>query len=185
MVMQKVAVILANGCEEIEAITIIDVLRRAEIDVTSISISNQLEINGAHGIKIIADALFDSMVDFDVFTMIILPGGIPGTTNLNKHVGLKQLLLSYSEKGKPLGAICAAPLVLGELGLLSGKSATCYPGFEKHLKGASITNTATQVSGNIITGKGAGVAIEFALKIVELLKDKNTSDELAKKLVAD
>ena len=183
--MQTVAVFLADGCEEIEAVTIIDVLRRAEISVTTISISNELEINGAHGIKIIADALFDLLVDFDVFTMIILPGGMPGTTNLNKHEGLKQLLLSFSEKGKPLGAICAAPLVLGELGLLSGKSATCYPGFEKHLKGASITNTATQISGNIITGKGAGVAIEFALKIVELLKDKNTSAELAKKLVAD
>jgi 4-methyl-5(b-hydroxyethyl)-thiazole monophosphate biosynthesis len=115
--------------------------------------------------------------------MIVLPGGMPGAKNLNSHEGLKNQILQFNESGKPLGAICAAPLVFGKLGILKGKNATCYPGNEEYLEGAEITGSPTEVAGNIITGKGAGVAIDFALKIVEQLKGEAEAKELAEKMV--
>lgn len=180
--MTKIAVQLANGFEEIEAVSIIDVLRRAEFDVTAVSITKSLEVTGSHNIKIIADQLFKD-VDYELIDMIILPGGIPGATNLNKHSKLREQILDFHKNKKPLGAICAAPLVFGNLGILENKSATCYPGFENELVGATTTGENIELSDQIITGKGAGVAIEFALKIVEMFKGKELADELAVKMI--
>jgi 4-methyl-5(b-hydroxyethyl)-thiazole monophosphate biosynthesis len=180
--MQNIAVHLAEGFEEIEAISIIDVLRRADFDVNIVSISGNFVVTGSHNIKIMADSLFES-IDYNLIDMIVLPGGMPGTKNLNNHQELKNQILNFYENGKLLGAICAAPMVFGNLGILEGKKATCYPGFENELIGAKTTGRAVEQAGKIITGKGAGVAIDFALKIVEILKGKELAKELAEKMV--
>ena len=182
--MKKIAVHLAEGFEEIEAVNIIDVLRRAELDVTVVSVTENLEVTGSHSIKIIADKLFNN-VSYDLFDMIILPGGMPGASNLNNHPGLREQILNFNENKKLLAAICAAPLVFGNLGILNNKKATCYPGYESQLHGAVVTTEAVEVSENIITGKGAGIAIEFALKIVEILKSKEFATKLAQKMIVE
>ena len=180
--MKKIAVHLAEGFEEIEAISIIDVLRRAEFNVTIVSITENLEVTGSHGIKVFADELF-SNVDYENMDLIVLPGGMPGAANLNEHLGLREQILNFNESKKFLAAICAAPMVFGNLGILNNKKATCFPGFENQLHGAIATGENIEVSENIITGKGAGAAIDFALKIVEILKGKKFSDELSKKMI--
>lgn len=180
--MNTVAVHLAKGFEEIEAISIIDVLRRAGVEVTVASIEKSLEVTGAHNIIVKADILFED-VKYETIDMIVLPGGMPGSTNLNNHKELKKQILNFNNQGKPLGAICAAPLVFGNLGILKGKKATCYPGFEGELIGAEPVNSSVEKDGTIVTGKGAGVAIHFALKIVEMLKGKDLADELALKMI--
>ncbi len=180
--MTKIAVHLAEGFEEIEGISIIDVLRRAEFEVITVSVTGDLKVTGSHNIPIIADELFEN-IDYNRVDMIVLPGGMPGAKNLNENEGLKKQILQFNKDGKPLGAICAAPLVFGEAGILKGKKATCFPGFEDYLEGATISHESTEIDGNIITGKGAGVAIDFALKIVEKLKGENAAKELAKRMV--
>lgn len=182
--MKKIAVHLADGFEEIEAVSIIDVLRRAEIDVVVVSITEKQEVTGSHGIKIIADQLFDE-IDYEKVDMIILPGGMPGASHLNSHLGLRGQILNFNENKKLLGAICAAPLVFGNLGILKNINATCYPGFENQLHNAIVTGENIEVADNIITAKGAGVAIHFALKIVELLKGKDLANKLADKMIAN
>ena len=179
---KKVAVHLAEGFEEIEAVSIIDVLRRANIETLVVSVTNNKAVTGTHGIQITADVLFEE-VDYSAVDMIVLPGGLPGSNNLKNHSGLGKQILDFHKNGKPLGAICAAPLVFGNLGILKNQKATCYPGFENQLHGAEVTGAEVETSGKIITGKGAGVAIQFALKIVESLKGKTLADELAKKMV--
>jgi len=174
----KAFVFLANGFEEIEAIAPIDIFRRAGIDVTTISISNSKEVCGAHGITILADSLF-SETDFSENDLIYLPGGMPGTKNLDAHTGLKKLINNQIENKKPVAAICAAPSILGKMGLLKGKTAICYPGFENLLLGATISESKMVKSGIISTAKGAGVAIQFALKLVEELKGKAEAERIA------
>lgn len=180
--MKNIAVHLAEGFEEIEAISIIDVLRRAEMNVTVVSVTGALEVKGSHDITVLADTLFDE-VDYTKIDMLVLPGGMPGAANLKAHSGLREQILNFHDSGKPLGAICAAPMVLGNLGLLRNKNATCYPGFEDELHGAMITGNDVELADTIVTGKGAGVAGKFGLKIVEMLKGKQAADELAKKMV--
>ena len=182
--MIKIAVQLAEGFEEIEAVSIIDVLRRADMEVTVVSITGNLMVNGAHNIKITADQLFED-INYKMVDMIVLPGGMPGSANLNNHSGLREKILEFSKNRKPLGAICAAPLVFGNMGILKNKTATCYPGFEEQLQGANVSGKNVELSGEIVTGKGAGVAIEFALKIVEIFKGKVLADELAKKMIVN
>lgn len=182
--MEKIAVHLAEGFEEIEAISTIDVLRRAGFDVITVSVTDAATVTGAHNIPVIADDVFEN-IDYSLVDMIVLPGGMPGAKNLNSHSGLKKQILQFNETGKPLGAICAAPLVFGQAGILKGKKVTCYPGFEDYLEGAEITGSSTEVAGNIVTGRGAGVAIDFALKIVEQLKGKKAAEELAEKMVVN
>lgn len=177
-----VAVHLAEGYEEIEAVSIIDVLRRANIETLIVSVTEKKEVTGSHGIIISSDRLFDE-VDYTQVKMIILPGGMPGAKNLKNHEKLGSEIVRFYSEGKPLGAICAAPIVLGNLNLLKNKKATCYPGYEDQLTGAEVTGNNVEQSYNIITGKGAGVAIQFALHIVKMLKGKKLADELAEKLV--
>ena len=163
---KKIAVHLADGFEEIEAISIIDVLRRADLEVVVVSVTGKTEISGAHQIKVIADILYED-VNYDEMYMIVLPGGMPGAANLDAHTGLKHQIMKFVAENKQLAAICAAPLVFGNLGILEGKQAVCYPGFEEYLKGAEVLKIPVAQAGNIITGRGPGVAIQFALKIVE------------------
>lgn len=180
--MKNIAVHIAEGFEEIEAVSIIDILRRAEFKVTIVSITEEINVTGSHGIKISADQLFKD-IDYSEIDMILLPGGMPGANNLNEHLGLREQILNFNESGKPLGAICAAPLVFGNLGILKTKKATCYPGFENQLHGAVVTGDNVVITDNIVTGKGAGVAMEFALAIVEKFKGKEYADELSDKMM--
>lgn len=181
---KKIAVHLADGFEEIEAISIIDVLRRADLEVVGVSVTGKLEVNGAHQIKVLADKLFES-VDYKDIYMIVLPGGMPGASNLNMHEGLKAQIVRFNDENLSLAAICAAPLVFGNLGLLNGKQAVCYPGFEKYLKGSEVLSIPVVESGNFITGRGPGVAIAFALKIVEKAVSVEKAKLLALQMLAD
>jgi 4-methyl-5(b-hydroxyethyl)-thiazole monophosphate biosynthesis len=180
--MKKVFIFLAEGFEETEAVATADVMLRGGLDVTTVSVTGESLVIGAHGITVNADTLFED-ADFSKGEMLVLPGGMPGASNLNMHEGLKNLLLQYAKEGKKLAAICAAPLVLGRLGLLQGKKATAYPGFEIMLKGAKHVNAGVVKDGNIITGKGPGFALNFGLAIVEELMGKTKADEVAKELL--
>ncbi|WP_439183551.1 DJ-1 family glyoxalase III [Carboxylicivirga taeanensis] len=180
--MKKVAILLAEGFEELEAISPVDILRRAGIAVTTVSITKNKEVTGAHGIKIMADALFEE-VPFADFEAIVLPGGMPGTSHLNEHQALKTVLTEFAESKKLIGAICAAPLVLGELGLLQKRNATCYPGFEKQLIGAAITKQAVVKDEHFITANGVGNAIPFALALVKELLNDEAANNLAQKML--
>lgn len=180
--MKRIYLFLATGFEEIEAIATIDVLRRASLDVKSVSISGDLKVTGAHAISVEADCLF-AEVDLIEAGMLILPGGMPGTKNLNAHEGLKAALVQFAKADRPIAAICAAPMILGQLGLLEGKEATCYPGNEVHLKGAILSEYMIVQDGNIITASGPGVAIEFALQIVEHFLGEEKMEEVSKALL--
>ena len=164
--MKTIFVFLADGFEEIEALTPVDILRRAGLSVKTVSVMGEQVVAGAHGVPVMADMMFDE-VNAEDAEMILLPGGLPGATNLDAHQGLSQMIMDFAKEEKPLAAICAAPLVFGNRGLLEGKKATCYPGFETYLKGAQYTAALVEKDGNFITGKGPGAAMEFAFAIVE------------------
>lgn len=164
--MKKVGIFLANGFEEIEALGTVDILRRAQIPVVTISITEEKSVTGAHNIPVLADKVF-SETDFSDIDILVLPGGMPGAKHLNEHDGLKDLIKEYNSKEKMIAAICAAPMVFGGLGILDGKRATTYPGFEPELIGAKITGESVVVDGNITTGKGPGLVFDFALRLVE------------------
>jgi len=176
--MKKVFIFLAEGFEETEAVATIDIMLRGELDVTSVSITGNLLVTGAHGITVKADTLFEN-TDISSGDILVLPGGMPGASNLNTHVGLKNALEQYAASGKKIAAICAAPLVLGGLGLLQGKKATAYPGYESTLKGATYVNNPVVIDGNILTGRGPGLVFNFGLAIVEELQGKAKVDEVA------
>ena len=182
--MKKIAVFLANGFEEIEAITIIDVLRRAGFEVSTISISDSNEVTGSHHIKIIADQLFEA-TNFGNFDMLVLPGGMPGSKNLDAHSGLKKQIELFNKQEKTIAAICAAPFVLGRMGILRDKNAVCYPGYESYLSGANIIADPVAVSDNIVTGRGVGATLKFSLKIVELLDSKEKAEKLANAMLVE
>ena len=162
--MAKAYEFLANGFEDIEALAPVDILRRGGVEVKTVSISNSLMVKSANGITVKADLLFDEVDDFF------------DAANLNLHEGLRKLLVEQNEKGKRLGAICAAPMVLGSVGVLRGKHATCYPGFEKRLTGAEYTGELCTIDGNITTGKGPAAAFIYGFAILEQL----TSAAIAK-----
>lgn len=180
--MNNILLFLAPGFEEIEAVATIDILRRAGLDVKSVSITGDHQVTGSHGISVIADCLYPE-IDFADTEMIVLPGGMPGTKNLNVHEGLKAALLKHAKAGKPLAAICAAPMILGQLGILEGREATCYPGNEIHLKGAILSEYMVVQDGTIITASGPGVAAEFALQIVEHFLGEAKMEEISKALL--
>jgi 4-methyl-5(b-hydroxyethyl)-thiazole monophosphate biosynthesis len=182
--MKAIYVHLAEGFEEIEAITIIDVLRRAGLNVITVSITDNNIVTGSHKIPVKADILFKD-ADYDNAEMILLPGGMPGAKNLSEHKGLNSQILKFFKENRPIGAICAAPMVLGKLDILKGKKAVCYPGYESYLNGATIINAPVVHDGNVITGRGAGVALQFALEIVRFLKSDDSSLELKKAMAVE
>ena len=173
-----VYIFLADGFEEIEGLTVVDLLRRAEIQIRMVSITGSKQVLGSHNIKVEADELFGE-ADYKNADMLILPGGMPGTKHLAKHQELVTVLKQFNKEGRRIAAICAAPSVLGLNGILQGKRVTCFPGYEDKLPGAVVTGNKTEADFNIITGKGMGVSIDFSLRIIETLKDKETADKIA------
>ncbi len=168
---------LADGFEEVEALCPLDVLRRAGVEVTTVGVGKDM-IRGAHGICVLAD-IPDVMYRDPSPEMIILPGGMPGAANLDACKTVDAALKAASRKGAYMAAICAAPFVLGKRGLLEGKRAVCYPGFEDELAGAEIEKTATVVrDGNVVTAKGMGAAFEFGLELVRCLCDDETAERI-------
>lgn len=174
---------LAEGFEEIEALTAVDLMRRAEIDVQTVAIGDDRMVTGAHGITVQADILQEE-ADYSASEMLVLPGGMPGTTHLMENEALGREIQNYVQIGRWVAAICAAPMVLGHLGVLEGKQATIYPGMEVHLIGATPIHEQKVVKdGRIITSKGPGTAMDFALALVEEIKGKSAADELRGDLV--
>lgn len=176
--MAKVYIFLAEGFEEIEGLTVVDLLRRAEIDITMVSITGKRQVTGSHGIIVTTDSLFEE-VDFEDADLLVLPGGLPGTLHLMEHEQLGQLLQSFQQNGKGLAAICAAPRVLGTKGLLAGKKATCYPGNESYLNGATVVEADVVEDGNVVTSRGMGTAIDFSLSLIRRLLDGETAKKIA------
>lgn len=180
--MEKAYIFLADGFEEIEGLTVVDILRRAGVEIQMVSIMGQKELTGSHGISLVADTVFEE-TDFSDGTLFVLPGGMPGTKRLAAHEGLAALLKEKHVEGKRLAAICAAPSVLGGLGLLNKKRAACYPGFEDALTGAEVSFDPVAVSDNVTTSRGMGTAIPFALALVAQLAGKEKADALAKGII--
>lgn len=180
--MKKAAVLLADGFEEIEALTAVDLLRRARVYVDTISISDDYMVHGAHGINVQTEDRFEE-VNFAEFDMIILPGGMPGTKNLEEHKGVQRVIRDFHQSGKYIGAICAAPGILGSMGILKGKRAACYPSVEERLSGAVIMKVPVVQDGNIITSRGMGTAIDFSLKLIEVLTDKLKAGEISDSII--
>lgn len=171
-------VCLAEGFEETEAITPIDLLRRAGAQVTVVGVTGKT-VTGSHGIPVVADKEIGEIDGSDV-ELVVLPGGMPGTLNLENSEGVQRLIDTAARRGALLGAICAAPSILGHKGLLNGKTAVCFPGFEKDLTGAVPGTEETVRDGNIITSRGAGSAVSFGLKLVEALYGEKQAEELGK-----
>lgn len=180
--MNKAGVFFAEGFEEVEALTVVDLLRRAGIGTDMISIAGTTEVEGTNGIRIIADKML-SETDFDKLDIIILPGGGLGTDNLEACDELMKQLDLFYEQGKPIAAICAAPGILGHRGMLRGRKACSYPSREDQLEGAGISQEDAVKDGNIITGRGVGCAIAFSLLIVEHFQGRKAADDLAESIV--
>lgn len=172
-----VYVFLAEGFEEIEALTSIDLLRRAGITTITVAVGDSLEIRGAHHVPVIADIPLAKIDELQA-DGIVLPGGLPGVTNLASSTKLLEVVEQAYKAGKVVGAICAAPSILGSLGILDGREATCYPSFESQLTGYKPTDKKVVVSDNIVTARSAGVSKEFALALITLLLDKETADSV-------
>ncbi|MEG0292327.1 MAG: DJ-1/PfpI family protein [Anaerovoracaceae bacterium] len=172
---------LADGFEEVEAITVCDYLRRANIDAKFVSIKDKY-VTGAHGITIESDLLFED-ADYNSCQGIILPGGMPGTTNLLNHQGLRNQLLKFNNECKLIGAICAAPMILGDLGIIDNRHATIYSSMENYIQNSIYVDNTVVTDGNVITSKGPSTAVHFALKIIEVLKNKDTSDSIARDIL--
>ena len=181
MIMAKVYVFLADGFEDVEALIPIDVLRRGGVEVVTVSTTEFPLVESAHGVNIEADIQFEQS-DYEDADLIMLPGGMPGASNLFAHEGVCKVVMDQFAAGKKVAAICAAPaVVLAQLGILDGKKATCYPGFEKVLKeaGATYTGDLFTVDGNVTTGEGPAAAFPYAYELLAQLVDKKTSDQIA------
>ncbi len=176
--MSKVYVFMADGTEEVEALTVVDLLRRAGVRVTTVSVMKKQGITGSHQIMIAADELY-GVSDYADGDMLVLPGGMPGTLHLKQHEALGRTLQRYAESGKYLAAICAAPSVLGYYGFLNGKKAVCYPGFEEELTGAQTVNAPVVRDGQYITSRGLGTAIDFALELIAVLCGEKAAQDVA------
>jgi 4-methyl-5(b-hydroxyethyl)-thiazole monophosphate biosynthesis len=179
--MKKIGIFLAEGFEEIEGLTVVDVLRRAGVEVTTMGISGKRQIAGSHGIHLVADAVYEDIA-FEELDGIVLPGGMPGTNHLKEHEGVVEQVKKFAAEGKLVAAICAAPSVLGYAGVLQGKQATCYPGFEGQLTGATPKADPVVCDGNVITGRGMGAAIPFALALTEYLLGQEKAKEIAESI---
>lgn len=180
--MSKLGIFLADGCEEIEALTVVDVVRRAGMEIELIAIAEKKEVTSSHKVTFLAESLAKD-VDYDALDGIVLPGGMPGTLNLGADEKVNEVIKKFAAEGKLVAAICAAPSVLGQAGLLNGKHATCHPGFEEKLLGATTSEDNVVVDGNIITSRGMGTAIDFALAIVKYFADEEAVEKIKTGLV--
>ena len=180
--MKKAAIFFGTGYEEIEALTVVDLLRRAGVEAVCVAVDNADSVAGSHGITVKMDAGIDA-VDFDSFDILVCPGGMPGTKSLEACRKLVDNLHHFYKEGRLIAAICAAPSIFGHMGLLEGKRACIYPGMEAELTGAEVCYDSVVKSGNIITSRGMGTAIAFSLAIIAALTDQKTADDLAEKIV--
>lgn len=180
--MSRVCVFLADGFEEIEGLTVVDILRRAGVDTQTVSINEERTVTGSHRIPVQADVCLKD-ADFTETELLVLPGGMPGTLHLGECGELTKLLVQFHTDGKKVAAICAAPSVLGDLGILKGKKAVCYPGFEDRLTGAEVVYDRVAVDGNVTTSRGMGTAIPFALALTEQLVSKEKADEIRQGII--
>ncbi len=173
---------MATGFEEVEALTVVDILRRGGVDCKTVSVTGDYDVTSSHMVIVRADLLFDE-ADFSDGEMLVMPGGIPGTPNLKAHEGLVKLIRQYKEAGKDLAAVCAAPTIYGEMGLLKGKNATCFPGMEDGLLGANKLTDNVVCDGQFITSRGMGTCIDFGLALLARLTDQDKAQEIGKKIV--
>ena len=177
--MKKVFVFLCDGFEDVEALIPVDVLRRGGVDVTTVSCTDFPLVQSAHGVNIEADVMFEQC-DFSDADLLFLPGGMPGASNLYEHKGVCKAVVDQHAAGKKVAAICAAPVVvLAPLGILDGKRATCYPGFEHALSEATYTGQLVTVDGNVTTGEGPAAAFPLAYELLAQLTDQKTADQVA------
>ena len=179
--MKRAVILFAEGYETVEALLVVDLLRRGGVEVTMASITEDEFVRSSHGVNVEMDAVLGE-VDVLDYDAIILPGGMPGTMHLKEHAGLAEQIREFDRQGKWLAAICAAPSVFGGLGILEGKKAICFPGFEKYLTGADITPERVVLDGHIFTSKGMGTAIDLGLAIVKEISGEEVSEELAKSI---
>ena len=175
--MKKISVFLAEGFEEIEALSVVDVCRRAGIEAKTVSVTGHKQVMGAHGIAVHADEVYDN-IDFKKMDGIVLPGGMPGTLHLGEHAGVVEQVKVFAASGKMTAAICAAPSVLANAGVLDGKHATVYPGCEVDRAEVTWLTDAVVRTDNVITGKGPGVAATFALAVTEYLVGEEVAEEV-------
>lgn len=180
--MKKIGIFMADGCEEIEGLTVVDILRRAKIDAVMISVTEERQIIGSHDIIFATDKL-STDINYDELDGVVLPGGVPGTRNLMNHMVVNALIKKFASEGKLVAAICGASTILGAAGILTGKNAVCYPGHEEHLIGATCLKDNVVTDGNIITSRGMGTAIDFALEIVRYFQGNAAVQELKKSIV--
>lgn len=180
--MSKLGIFMADGCEEIEGLTVVDLVRRAGIEIEMISVSGEKTVTGSHKINFQTD-VSKADADYASYDGIVLPGGMPGTTHLMEDDTVNRVIKEFATSGKLVAAICAAPSVLGNAGLLEGKKATCYPGVESKLTGADFVTDPVAKDGNIITSRGLGTAIEFAAEIVAYLLDESAAKSLKESVV--
>ena len=173
--MKKVCVLLAEGFEEVEALTVSDIIRRAKVTCDLVSIKDK-KVTSSHNVTIEADKIFDESMEYD---LIVLPGGIPGATNLRDDERVINLLKKQNKEGKLIGAICAAPIVLGKAGLTEGRKITSYPGYEDELPNCDYLEDAVVVDGNIITSRGPATSMVFAYKLLEILGYINEVDSIS------
>ncbi len=180
--MEKLAIFMADGCEEIEGLTVVDLLRRAGIPIEMLSLQDSTQVRGSHGIVFEADLTLEQ-ADLSAYTGIVLPGGMPGTTHLKENPLVRDAVKTFAAAGKLVAAICAAPTVLGSCGVLNGKAAICYPGLEDQLTGAVVRKEPVVEDGNLITSRGMGTAIPFGLAIVARFQGQAAAEALAEKIV--
>ena len=176
--MDRVIVFLAEGFEEVEALTVVDYLRRVDILVDTVSITDNKQVKGAHDIVVMADKSIDELGDLENYTTVIIPGGMPGASNLRDNEVVINVVKEIYEKQKLVAAICAGPIVLQRAGILGGKLVTSFPGFEEELTGSVYTGKDVERDGNIITSRGPYYAVDFALEIVDYLLGEEKVDEL-------
>lgn len=180
--MKKAIMLFADGYEEVEALMTADLLRRGGVDLKLVSITDQMEVTGSHKITVMMDLTLGE-IDLDEMDAVILPGGMPGTTNLKKNYVVREVLKQMNDAGKIVAAICAAPSVLGFCGILEGRKATCYPGYEDQLKGAEFVDEMAVIDENIITSRGLGTSMEFGFALIKQLVSEEKAEEIRRQIV--
>ncbi len=180
--MSRTAIFFATGYEEIEALTVVDILRRAGEEITMVSVTDERTVTSSHGVEVTMDKVL-SEVNFDETDVIVLPGGMPGTKNLEACAALMEQVDAFVQAGKTVAAVCAAPSILGHRGHLNGKKACSFPDMESQLEGAEVLREPAVIDGNIITGRGMGAAIPFGLAILEKLQGKEAAEAMGRKIV--
>lgn len=182
--MAKIIMFMADGCEEVEALMTVDLIRRAGLEISMVSVSGNQMINGSHGIVMKADEMFES-ADYSDCEMLILPGGLVGTNNLKAHKGVNEKLAEFNQAGKMVAAICAAPTALAAAGVMKGKKATCYPGMSDGLteNGCAYEDVPVVVSENSITGRSLGAAVDFASAIITHFSGEEAAEKVKKAIV--